>query len=99
MELLTSKDSIELGEDNKVELSNSLKTFLEAQPKIVNFDEVGKENAEIKIDEKKEDNTPEDVKSFYTEKMGLSEEDANKAYKDAKNLSDIERENKKSTIF
>lgn len=99
MELLNSKGSIELGEGNKVELSSSLKTFLEAQPKIVNFDEVGKENAEIKNDEKKEDNTPEDVKNFYTEKMGLSEEDATKAYRDAKNLSDTERENKKSTIF
>lgn len=98
IKLLSSNGAIELAEGNKVELSKSLKTFLEAQPKVLNFDELGNENAEA-IKEDKEESTSEEVKDFFTEKMGLSDKDAEKAWKDAKKTSDTEKQEKESMIL
>lgn len=68
--------------DNSVDVSDALNNFMQSQPKVVNFSEDG--TVEDKTEEKPDitkDEMPTDVKDFYMEKMNLSEEQAQEAYK------------------
>ncbi len=98
IKLLSSKGAINLGENNQVELSDDLKAFLEAQPKIIDFDEKGQEKIDNQIEKKDESEMPVDVKEFYS-KMGLSEENAKEAWEYAKGKTEQEKKEKESTIF
>ena len=97
MSLLTSKGAIELG-DKSVDVRTALITFLENQPKVIDFEEKGTETPpEDKKVPVKDTGMPSEVKEFYTKKMDLSEEAAQEAWEDAKAKKEAERE--KSTIF
>lgn len=98
VKLLTSKKVIDLGEDQKVDLKETVIAFLENQPKVVNFQEQGtSEPAQTEKPQAQADIMPEDVKAFYKNRMNFSEEDALKAWEDAKDRQKAEGE--KSTIF
>ena len=99
--LLSSKKEVELSDGSEVDLSTVLKSFFDAQPKIINFDEEGITEDPTVIDPtqtKATDGMPPEVKDFYTEKLGLSDEDSVEAWKHAQELKREEDENK-STLF
>lgn len=97
--ILNSKGTIELG-DTKVDIKKALIALLESQPRVVDFSEEGTSTTKETpkppvIDEKKE--IPTEVKEFYMDKMELSEEEATKAWQDAKAVHDAEKN--VSTVF
>jgi HK97 family phage prohead protease len=93
--LLASQKVVNLG-DKEVDLSDLVKTFMESQPKIVNFEEEG--TAGGTKPETKEKTIPNEVKDFYT-KMGLSEDAIEESYQYAKKLKEDDEKEKESTIF
>ena len=87
--------------DETVDVKKALDSFLKSQPKVVNFDEAGGVDDGSGEDDKTEESTtvvmPEDVKSFYTEKMNMSEDQATKAWGEAQQSNVGQTE--KSTLF
>ena len=96
IKLFTSGKTVDLS-DNKVGLTEFIKSFMEKQQKIVNFDEAGTDVVPEKKEEPKTEEIPTDVKDFY-EKMGLSDEKVKESWEYAKKLSENEKK-EKSNIF
>ena len=99
IKILNSKKTIDLG-DGAVDIKKIMTDFLESSPKVVNFSENGTTETKEPVapaaaTDKKE--MPAEVREFYTKKMDLSEEAAQKAWEEAKKRHD--EENNKSTIF
>jgi HK97 family phage prohead protease len=95
-----SKKAIELGDD-KVDVKKFVFDFLDKSPKIVNFDEDGvtPDPSNPAPEEEKKEEMPQEAKDFYINKMELSEEDAEKAWMSAKELSDKEKSENQESIF
>ena len=98
IQLFASTKALNLGDD-KVELHKILKTFLDAQSKTVDFDEKGTDvNDDTSGNDSLDDDMPDDVKKFYSEKMGFDDETAKEAWSHAKELKAQEDE-MKETVF
>jgi hypothetical protein len=92
-----SMKKIELS-DKKVDTAGFIKNFMDKQPKILDFDENGtSQPAEPKIEPKNE--VSDEVKTFFGEKMGLSEDAVTKACDFLKKRHQEQEENSKSTLF
>lgn len=105
IKLMTSGKVVELG-DNKVDVSELIKTFMESQKMSIDFDEDG-----VPVDEESEEgkkkegdegadlsDVPTDAKEFFG-KMGLSKpEDIKKSWRNLKDMKD-EEDNEKSSLF
>lgn len=99
IKLFATKKALELSDGKKVDLHEVLKSFLEAQPKIVDFEEKGTNvNADKDTEKKTSDDMPEEAKSFFANKLGLSDEDAKESWKHAQELKK-EEDDMKETIF
>jgi len=101
LQLLTSNSEIVLGDDVKVGVKETIISFLENQAKVINFEESGTVEADKPTSTEQTETPavmPADVREFYTDKMDLSDEQAEKAWKDAKD-EHIGSEKEKSTIF
>lgn len=105
IKLMTSGKAIELGDNNKVEVSELIKTFMESQGNVINFDEDGvvTDDDEEKEDKEKKkgadlSDVPSDAKEFFG-KMGIKDPDAIK--RSWKNLEEMKKEedNEKSSLF
>lgn len=88
--------------DEKVGLHKIMKSFLDAQAKTVDFSEKGTDATDDAPagDSKADDNAeiPDDVKKFYSEKMGFDDKTMKEAWSHAKELKAEENE-MKETIF
>jgi len=93
--LLTSKSAVNLGDD-QVDVKKVLTSFLDKQPKIVDFEEKGTQET-TKPKMKKAKGVPQDVKEFYGN-MGLDKKQTREAWKFAKESADKAKEDK-STLF
>jgi HK97 family phage prohead protease len=96
IKLFTSGKKIELS-DEKVGMSEFIKTFMEKQPKIVDFSEEGTSTGTPVVTEAIKEEMPAEVKDFYVGKMQMSDEDAKEAWEFAKNQAKADKE--ESTIF
>jgi len=97
VQLFASTKELNLSDD-KVELHKVLKTFLDSQVKVVDFGENGTDAVDTDTNNSKTDDMPEDVKKFYSEKMGFDEETMKEAWSHAKELK-AEEDSMKETIF
>lgn len=98
IQLFASTKALNLSDD-KVELHKILKTFLDAQSKTVDFDEKGTDATDdTSGNDSTDDEMPDDVKKFYSEKMGFDDETAKEAWGHAKELKAQENE-MKETVF
>lgn len=98
IQLFASTKALNLS-DGKVELHKILKTFLDAQSKTVDFDEKGTDATDDNSEtDAKNDEMPDDVKKFYSEKMGFDDDTAKEAWRHAKELKAQEDE-MKETVF
>ena len=96
IKLFTSGKKIELSDD-KVGMTEFIKTFMESQPKIVDFSENGtSEPAPVVTPEVKEE-MPTEAKDFFKGKLNMTDEAAKEAWEYAKKQVESEKEN--STIF
>ncbi len=100
IKLLASSKALDLS-DTKVGLAEDIKAFLKSQPKIVNFEEngtstPGEEDPSPK--ESTDDTVPEEALNLF-KGMGLSDEDSEKAWKEAQKIAKEEKESKESTLF
>jgi len=93
--LLTSKSEVNLG-DEQVDIKKILTSFLDKQPKIVDFEEKGTQEI-AKLKKKKNKGVPQDVKDFYGN-MGLDENQTREAWKYARKAANKAKEDK-STLF
>ncbi len=95
--MYSSMKKIELS-DKKVDTAEFIKNFMDKQPKILDFDENGtSQPAEPTVTPKNE--VTDEVKSFFGEKMGLSEDAVTKACDFLKKRHQEQEENSKSTLF
>lgn len=99
MQLFVSSKALNLS-DGKVELHKIMKAFLESQPKIVDFSENGTDLNDAPAPKKDaaDVDIPDDVRKFYTEKMGFDEPAIKEAWAHAKELK-AEEDSMKETIF
>ncbi len=101
IKLYTSKKSIQLSDDNTVDVKDMLKKLLELQPRLINFSEEGT-SSETPIPGTTpvapvEAPMPEAAKKMYTE-WGFDEAKAKEAWKYAQEINAKEKE-AKTTIF
>ena len=94
--LLTSKTDVNLGDGEQVDIKKVLTSFLDKQPKIVDFGEKGTQET-TKLKKQKSKIVPQDVKDFYGN-MGLDKDQTRDAWKYAKNAANKAKEDK-STLF
>ena len=102
-------DFIELAQDlgDRINLSDSnskvggldkLRSFLDKQPQVIDFEEKG-EGAKVDKETAEGDgDIPEEVKSLYS-KMNLSEDQMKKAYRSAKKMKEDERKQDEKSIL
>lgn len=95
IKLFTSGKKIELS-DEKVGMTEFIKTFMESQPKIVDFSEDGTSAGAPVVAEVKEE-MPTEAKEFFKEKLNMTDDAAKEAWEFAKKQVESEKEN--STIF
>ncbi len=93
IKLMTTGKKVELGDD-QVDVSELLKTFMESQSQVINFDEDGvvvDEGGKKEDKDKKEElaDIPSDVKEFYG-KMGITSDEGIK--KSWGNLQELKKE-------
>jgi len=98
IKLFASKKALDFSDDKKVDLHEVMKNFLDAQPKIVDFEEKGTDVNDSAPVNKTSGEMPEDAKSFFKDKLGLSDEDAKESWTHAQELKKEEDE-MKETIF
>lgn len=97
--LFSSLKKIELS-DNTVGVTDLIDSFMKSSPKIVNFEEAGTAAIPSPLDQKPvEEEIPADVKEFYGEKMGMSEDKIKKSWETIKKIKAEEDANKGSSIF
>ena len=98
VKLFASKKALDLSDGKKVDLREAMKSFLDAQPKVIDFEEKGSDVIDTTPEKKTTGNMPDDAKEFFTGKLGLSDEDAQESWKHAQELKKEEDE-MKETIF
>lgn len=98
IKMYSSMKKIELS-DKKVDVAESIKNFMEKQPKILDFDEKGTSQPADTVSATPKNEINEEVKNFFGEKMGLSEDSVAKACDFLKKRHQEQEELSKSTLF